>query len=97
MSLPRRLFIALLILPVIAFGTQLTSDIINNHKFLYVWVILLNLFVVYTVWRIGKTRWVGIPAALALALVVSLGGMIEWFRIHNDTVMGFPFKLKPAV
>jgi hypothetical protein len=90
-ALPRRLFGALLILPILAFCTQLSTDIINNHKFLYIWVLLLNLFVAYTVWRVWRTRWLGKAAAVALMLVVTLGGIIEWFRIHNDTVVDVPF------
>jgi hypothetical protein len=92
MALPRRLFVALLVLPVLAFSTQLSSDIINNHKFLYIWVLLLNVFVAYTIWRVGKVRWIGKPAAVALLLVVTLGGAIEWFRIHNDTIVDVPFR-----
>jgi len=77
---------------VLAFSTQLSSDIINNHKFLYIWVLLLNVFVAYSIWRVAKVRWVGKPAAVALLLVVTLGGAIEWFRIHNDTVVDVPFR-----
>jgi hypothetical protein len=92
LALPRRLFVALLVLPVLAFSTQLSSDIINNHKFLYIWVLLLNVFVAYSIWRVAKVHWVGKPAAVALLLVVTLGGAIEWFRIHNDTVVDVPFR-----
>jgi hypothetical protein len=92
LALPRRLFVALLILPVLAFSTQLSTDIINNHKFLYIWVLLLNLFVAYTIWRVAKIHWIGKPAAIALLLVVTLGGAIEWFRIHNDTIVDVPFR-----
>jgi hypothetical protein len=91
-ALPLRLFGALLILPILAFSTQLSTDIINNHKFLYIWVLLLNLFVAYTIWRVGKIPWVGKAVAVALVLVVTLGGLIEWFRIHNDTIVDVPFK-----
>jgi hypothetical protein len=91
-SITRRIFAGLLVLPLLAFSTQLSADIINNHKFLYIWVLLLNLFVAYTIWRIGKIRWLGKPLAVALVLVVTFGGCIEWFRIHNDTVVDVPFK-----
>jgi hypothetical protein len=90
--LPRRLFVALLILPILAFSTKLSTDIINNHKFLYIWVLLLNLFVAYTIWRTGKIAWLGKPVTVVLALIVTLGGMIEWFRIHNDTIVDVPFR-----
>jgi hypothetical protein len=90
--LPRRLFVAFLVLPAIAFTTQLTTDLRNNDKFLYIWVALLNLFVGWTIWRAWKLHWVGKAAAVAVAVIVSLGGMIEWFRIHNDTSMEVPFR-----
>jgi hypothetical protein len=90
-SIQRRLFVGLLILPILAFSTQLSTDIINNHKFLYIWILLLNLFVAYAIWRVGKIRWVGKAAAIALVVVVTLGGFIEWFRIHNDTTVEVPF------
>jgi hypothetical protein len=90
-AVPLRLFGALLILPMVAFSTQLSTDIINNHKFLYIWILFLNLFVAYTIWRVGRIPWVGKAAAVALVLVVTLGGLIEWFRIHNDTIVDVPF------
>jgi hypothetical protein len=90
--LSRRVFVALLILPILAFSTKLSTDIINNHKFLYIWVLLLNLFVAYSIWRTGKIPWLGKPVALVLALVVTVGGMMEWFRIHNDTIIDVPFR-----
>ena len=71
--------------------TQLTADSRNDEKFLYIWVVLLNLFVAWTIWRVWKLRWVGKPAAVTVALMVSLGGVIEWLRIHNDTTMEVPF------
>jgi hypothetical protein len=94
-SIQRRLFVGLLILPILAFSTQLSTDIINNHKFLYIWVLVLNLFVAYTIWRVGRIRWVGKAAAIALVVVVTLGGFIEWFRIHNDTTVEVPFNQNP--
>ncbi|HEU0273860.1 MAG TPA: hypothetical protein VFQ83_04980 [Candidatus Udaeobacter sp.] len=95
LAFPRRLFVAMLILPLLAFSTQLSTDIINNHKFLYIWVLLLNIFVAYTIWQVGKVHWIGKPAAIALLLVITLGGAIEWFRIHNDTIVDVPFKRNP--
>lgn len=94
-SFHRRLFASLLVLPILAFTTQLSTDIINNHKFLYIWLVIINLFVASILWRIGKAGLAGKVAAVALALVVSLGGGIEWFRIHNDGVVEVPFNQNP--
>jgi hypothetical protein len=91
----RRLFAVLLILPILAFTTQLSTDIINNHKFLYIWLIIINLFVASILWRVGKAGLAGKAAAVVLALVVTLGGIIEWFRIHNDSIVEVPFNQNP--
>lgn len=91
----RRLFASLLILPILAFTTQLSTDIINNHKFLYIWLIIINLFVASILWRVGKAGLAGKAAAVVLALVVTMGGIIEWFRIHNDSIVEVPFNQNP--
>jgi hypothetical protein len=94
-SFHRRLFGAALILPILAFTTQLSTDIINNHKFLYIWLFIVNLFVAFGLWRIGKAGAGGRALAIALALVVTLGGIIEWFRIRNDTTIDIPYRQNP--
>jgi hypothetical protein len=94
-SFHRRLFGAALILPILAFTTQLSTDIINNHKFLYIWLFIINLFVAFTLWRIGKAGAGGRAIAIVLALVVTLGGVIEWFRIKNDTTIDIPYQQNP--
>jgi hypothetical protein len=90
-SLSRRLFAAVFILPALAFTTQLSTDTINNHKLLYIWIVIINLFVAFLLWRIGRTGILAKAVALLLAVLVALGGMIEWFRIHNDTTIDVPF------
>jgi hypothetical protein len=94
-STARRMFAAVFILPVLAFTTQLSTDIINNHKFLYIWIVIINVFVAFLLWRIGKIGVLAKVAAIVLALVVTLGGVIEWFRIHNDTTVDVPFDHNP--
>jgi hypothetical protein len=79
-------------LVVLAFRTQLSVDIMNNQKFLYVWLILLNLFVAYALAKIWRIRFVGKPTAFVLALIVMAGGVIELFRVHNDYWEDFPFR-----
>ena len=87
----RRLFIALLALPILAFGTKLSTDMMNNHKFLHVWMILINLFVAYAIWRLWKASIAGKAAAALLAVVLTFGGVIELIRIYNDDVVYTPF------
>lgn len=87
----RRLFIALLVLPVLAFGTHLSSDIMNNHKFLHIWIILINLFVACALLYLTKRRIAGKIVAALLAAAITLGGAIELFKIKNYNMTNVPF------
>lgn len=87
----RRLFIALLVLPILAFGTKLSTDIMNNHKFLHVWMIFLNLFVASALWRLWKAKIAGKVFAALLVVALTTGGIIEFVRIYNDNVVEIPF------
>jgi hypothetical protein len=87
----RRLFASFFVLVILAFATKLSADTMNNHKFLHIWMILVNLFVAYTLWRLGKVRIVGKAAAALLFIAIAAGGIIELFRIHNDNVVNVPF------
>jgi hypothetical protein len=89
--LQRRLFVAASSLILVAFLFQFSVEVLANHKFLNIWLIIANLFVAFILWKIGKSGLAGKAAAVALAIVVGLGGFIEWFRIHNDTIVDVPF------
>jgi hypothetical protein len=92
-SLPRRVFVAVSGLILLAFLFKFsTVEILINHKFLNTWVTIVNLFCAYGLWWIWKRRLAGKLATMALAIAVSMGGIIEWFRIHNDTTVDVPFK-----
>lgn len=88
----RLLFLAISSLVVLAFGTQLSVDIMNNQKFLYLWLILLNLFVAYALRCVYRIRWIGKAAAIVFAAIIMMGGLIEMFRVHNDTWVDVPFR-----
>lgn len=91
----RRLFLALLVLPILAFSTKLSTDMMNNHKFLHVWMIFINLFFACAVWRLWKSSIAGKIAAALLVAAVAFGGMIEFVRIYNDNVVEIPFSGGP--
>jgi hypothetical protein len=91
-TMPRVFFLAMASLVVLAFGTQLSVDIMNNQKFLYLWLVLLNLFVAYTLARIYRVRVVGKVAAILLGASVIAGGAIELFCVHNDHWVAIPFR-----
>jgi hypothetical protein len=88
----RMFFLAMGSLVLLAFGTQLSVDIMNNQKFLYLWLILLNLFVAYALTRIYRVRLVGKIAAILLGASVIAGGAIELFSFHNDHWVAVPFQ-----
>src|ERR1041384_203654 len=91
-KLPRLFFLAMTSLVVLAFGTQLNVDIMNNQKFLYFWLILLNLFVAYALARIFQFHLAGKIAAVLFSAIVIAAGAIDLFRIHNDNWVDIPFR-----
>ena len=89
---PRAFALAITGLVALAFCTQLNVEIMNNQKFLYVWLVLLNLFVACALVRIYRARIAGKIAAVLLGIIVIAGGAIEIFRIHNDNWIDVPFR-----
>src|SRR6476660_2215736 len=87
-SLQRRFFLAALSLIAVAFSFQFTIEVLANQKFLHIWVIIANLFVAFALWRLwrlslGGTTLPGKFIAALLFLLVVLGGIIDFFPIHN--------------
>lgn len=94
-ALHRKLFLAVSTLVVLTFCTQLSTDIMNNHKFMNVWLILINGYAAYTLVRLGRVKYAGKILAAALFLFISVGGVIEIFRIHNTTDFDVSFGSGP--
>jgi hypothetical protein len=90
-GLQRRMFLAVSSLILVAFSLKLSVEVQANHKFLNTWVTIINLFCAYGVCRMWKDRLLGKVAATVLVISVTLGGLIEWFRIHNDTIVEVPY------
>jgi DNA-binding beta-propeller fold protein YncE len=91
--LHRRLFIAIFSLFLLTFCFQFSEEALANHKFLNIWLVLANLLVAYGLWRLWHTRIKGwaIPsrvAAILLASPIIIGGIIDFFPIHNGTFIG---------
>jgi len=83
-----RLFIALFSLFLLTFCFQFSDEVLANHKFLNIWLVLANLFVAYSLWRLWHLRIKGwaIPfrvIAILLASPIIAGGLIDFFPIHN--------------
>jgi DNA-binding beta-propeller fold protein YncE len=85
----RRLFIAFSSLLLLTFFFQFSDEALTNHKFLNIWLILTNLFVAYGLWRLWHTKIrssviTGHVAAVVLAILIVMGGIIDLFPIHNS-------------
>jgi DNA-binding beta-propeller fold protein YncE len=86
--LQRRFFLAISALLLVAFLLQLSVEVLANHKFLHIWLIIANLFVAYGMWRLWRldVRGTTIPAkaaAVVLVVLITLGGFIDLFPIRN--------------
>jgi sugar lactone lactonase YvrE len=83
-----RLFIAMFSLFLLTFCLQFSDEGLANHKFLNIWLVLANLLVGYGLLRLWRLRIKGwaIPfrvVAFALVFPIILGGVIDFFPIHN--------------
>ena len=87
-SLQRRLFLAISSLVAVAFCCQFTIEALANQKFLHTWVVVANLFVAFSLWRVWRFSLAGttVPGkfvAAVLFLLIVPGGVIDFFPIHN--------------
>nr|ADC36077.1 hypothetical protein [uncultured bacterium 164] len=88
-NLERRFFAAASALLVFAFCTQFTEEILTNHKFFNIWLVIANVYVAYGLVRLWQLRvWsTSIPARAAAALLVitiTIAGTIDLMPIHNS-------------
>lgn len=98
----RRVMLAVSGLVVVAFLFQFSVEALANHKFLNIWLIVANLFVAYGLWRLWYTTLMGsaLPgrvAAVALTVLITLGGIIDLFPIRNGYWVEVPFEGEPLV
>jgi DNA-binding beta-propeller fold protein YncE len=101
-SLQRRLFLAASSLIAVAFCFQFTIEVLANQKFLHIWVIIANLFVAFGLWRLwrlslGGTTLPGKFLASVLFLLIILGGLIDFFPIHNTGWSEVTYKNDPFI
>lgn len=87
----RRLFLAFSMLLPVVFLFRLSTDVFNNHKLLNVWSTLASVYAAYALWKLGKVKRFGIPAAVILAVLTISEGMINLFPIRNDPVLTVPY------
>ena len=101
-SLQRRVFVAVSSLILVAFSFQFTIESLANQKFLHIWVIIINLFVAFALWRLWHLSLDGttLPAkAIATLLVIGIvpGGIIDFFPIHNTGWSEVQYRNDPLI
>ena len=92
----RRVMLAIFGLVVMAFLFQFSEEVLANHKFLNLWLIVANLFVAFGLWQLWEKAIKGnkLPARFAtIALVVAIitGGIVDLFPIRNAHFVEIPF------
>ena len=100
--LQRRVFVAVSSLLVVAFSLQFTIESLANQKFLHIWVIIVNLFVAFALWRLwhfrlGPTTLPGKLTAILLTIGTIPGGIIDFFPIHNTGWSEVTYKNDPLI
>lgn len=88
-NLERRFFAAASALLVFAFCTQFTEEILTNHKFFNIWLVIANVYVAYGLVRLWQLRvWsTSVPARVAAALLaisITITGVIDLMPVHNS-------------
>jgi DNA-binding beta-propeller fold protein YncE len=101
-SLQRRFFLAVFSQLAVAFCFQFTIESLANQKFFHIWVIIINLFVAFALWRLwhlslGGTTLPGKFAAIVTTLLIIPGGLIDFFPIHNTGWSEVQYKNDPLI
>jgi DNA-binding beta-propeller fold protein YncE len=86
----------------VAFCFQFTIEVLANQKFLHIWMIIINLFVAYGLWRLwhfrlGPTTLPGKLTAILLTIGIIPGGIIDFFPIHNTGWSEVTYRNDPLI
>ena len=85
----RRLFAATFILFPLTFCFRFSEEVLANHKFLNVWLVIANVFIgfaLYKLWtaKSGSAAIAPRIAAVVLTLLITIGGAIDLVPIWNS-------------
>src|SRR5207245_721976 len=53
-SLQRRVFVAVSCILLLAFSFHFTIEVLANQKFFHIWIVIVNLFVAFALWRLWR-------------------------------------------
>jgi streptogramin lyase len=78
------IFLSTFNLVVLAFFVQFSIENAANHKFMFIWIAIINVGVAAVLLRMAKLGVFGTVAAILLTVSITLGGFIDLFPFHND-------------
>lgn len=84
----RKLFLALCSLIILTFCFQFSLEVMTNHKFLNLWVVVTNLFTAYGLLAIWNFRILGTAilsriATVVLTILITLSGALDLYPFHT--------------
>jgi DNA-binding beta-propeller fold protein YncE len=100
--LQRLMMLAFTSLIVMATCFQFSEELLANHKFFNVWLVLINVPVAFglvTLWNLipGPGVWAGRLAAIILSFLITIGGVIDIFPIRNSYMVEYKYEGDPLV
>ncbi len=101
-SFQRKLFLAICALIILTFCFQFSLEVMTNHKFLNLWVVLGNLYVgagIWSLWnlRILKTAIFTRVAAIILTILITLSGVLDLYPFHTTDWGEVPYGNDPLI
>jgi hypothetical protein len=98
----RLFFAAVSVLLVMTFTTRFTEELLANHKYINIWLIIANVYVGYGLVRLWQSElWKShIPSrasAVVLIVLISLSGMIDLMPIRNSGFIDLKYDGDPLV
>ncbi len=99
----QRLFmIAVTTLAVVPLCFQFSDEVLANHKFFNMWLVLINIPVAFgllKVWNLipGRAAIIGRIAAIILVILIITGGVIDFFPIKNSFWVVYRYENDPLV
>ena len=87
---------------ILAFCFQFSDEVLANHKFLNVWLVIVNVFVAFglvSIWylKAGQLSVLGRAASVALVILVTLGGVFDLYPVKNGYWVEMKYEGDPLV
>ncbi len=101
-GLQRRFLAAVFIVFPLTYCFRFSEEVLANHKFLNIWLIIANVFVAYALvklWnlKIASTTLPTRLAAIVLGLLITIGGAIDLVPVWNSYFIKMKYQDDPLV